>query len=86
MKKPHLRATHPASITWSKRDGGRLHPVIEMIVVGKSCLEIVPLRNTGEKAVVHAKSAPIHDHIGHYLGRALAIAFRAKLNSIARSS
>ena len=85
MKKPHLRATHPASITWLKRDGRRLRPVIEMIVVGKSCLDIVPLRDTGEKAVVRAKSALIHDHIGHYLGRAHAIAYRAKLNSIARS-
>lgn len=85
MKKPHLRATHPASITWLKRDGGRLRPVIEMIVVGKSCLDIVPLRDTGEKAVVRAKSALIHDHIDHYLGRALAITFCTKLNSIARS-
>jgi len=84
MTKPHVHATHPALIARLKRADGHLRAVIDMIEVGKPCLEIAQQLQAVEKAVVNAKRALIHDHLDHCLGADHSPADRDELKTISR--
>ena len=84
MTKPHVHATHPALIARLKRADGHLRAVIDMIEVGKPCLEIAQQLQAVEKAVVNAKRALIHDHLDHCLDADHSPADRDELKTISR--
>ncbi|KNX40142.1 Copper-sensing transcriptional repressor CsoR [Roseovarius tolerans] len=84
MTKPHVHATHPALVARLKRADGHLRAVIEMIEVGKPCLEIAQQMQAVEKAVVNAKRALIHDHLDHCLDAEHSPADRDELKAISR--
>lgn len=84
MTQPHLHATHPALIARLKRADGHLRAVIEMIEAGKPCHDIAQQLHAVEKAVINAKRALIHDHMGHCLDTDHSAEDRAALKSIAR--
>lgn len=67
MTQPHLHASHPAIIKRLKKAHGHLGSTIDMLVVGRSCLDIAQQLQAVEKAVQQAKKALIQDHLDHCL-------------------
>ncbi|MEO5606489.1 MAG: metal-sensing transcriptional repressor [Polaromonas sp.] len=67
MTQPHIHASHPAMIKRLKRASGHLNSTIEMLIAGRSCLDIAQQLQAVEKAVQHAKKALIQDHLDHCL-------------------
>jgi len=84
MSKPHVHASHPALVARLKRADGHLRAVIEMIEVGKPCLEVAQQMQAVEKAITNAKRALIHDHMDHCLDAEGSETDRAELRTIAR--
>lgn len=60
-------ASHPGVVKRLKRANGHLKSVIDMIEVGKPCLDIAQQLHAVEAALAKAKSELIHDHIEHCL-------------------
>ncbi len=67
MTHPHVHASHPDLIKRLKRANGHLSSTIEMLVAGRSCLDIAQQLQAVEKAVHNAKKALIQDHLDHCL-------------------
>jgi len=84
MAEPQVHASHPSLIARLKRADRHLRAVIEMIEVGKSCLEVVQQLQAVEKAVANAERVLIHDHIDHCLDAEESDADRAELRAITR--
>ncbi|MBG6073889.1 DNA-binding FrmR family transcriptional regulator [Polaromonas sp. CG_9.7] len=67
MKQPHTHASHPAIIKRLRKAGGHLSSTIEMLVQGRSCLDVAQQLQAVEKAIQQAKKALIQDHLDHCL-------------------
>ena len=63
--------THPKIIKRLKRADGHLQTIINMIEVGRPCMEIAQQLQAVESAVLNAKKALIHDHIDHCLNQSI---------------
>lgn len=71
MNEPHLHTSHPQVLNRLKRADGHLHNVLEMLVQGKPCMDIVQQLHAVERAIAAAKKALIHDHLDHCLAQAV---------------
>ena len=69
MNEPHLHSSHPQVLNRLKRADGHLHNVLEMLIQGKACLDIVQQLHAVERAIAAAKKALIHDHLDHCLAQ-----------------
>ena len=67
MTQAHIHASHPAIIKRLKRANGHLASTIEMLMAGRSCLDVAQQLQAVEKAVQQAKKALIQDHLDHCL-------------------
>lgn len=67
MTQPHTHASHPAIIKRLKKANGHLSSTIDMLAVGRSCLDIAQQLQAVEKAIQQAKKALIQDHLDHCL-------------------
>ena len=67
MKKPHIHASHPAVITRLKKANGHLNSTIEMLVDGRTCLDVAQQLQAVENAIHQAKKVLIQDHLDHCL-------------------
>ncbi len=64
---PHLHDSHTAVVKRLKRASGHLLKVIEMVEVGRPCLDLAQQLHAVESAVHAAKKSLIHDHLDHCL-------------------
>lgn len=71
MNELHLHSSHPQVLNRLRRADGHLHNVLEMIVQGKPCPDIVQQLHAVERAIAAAKKALIHDHLDHCLAEAV---------------
>ena len=55
MKKPHIHESHPAVITRLKKANGHLSSTIEMLVEGRTCLDVAQQLQAVENAIHQAK-------------------------------
>ena len=62
-----LHETHPNIVKRLRRAEGHLRSIVEMLVAGRSCLDITQQLHAVEKAIANAKRTLIHDHIDHCL-------------------
>lgn len=67
MKKPHIHESHPAVITRLKKANGHLSSTIEMLVDGRTCLDVAQQLQAVENAIHQAKKVLIQDHLDHCL-------------------
>ena len=67
MKKPHIHEPHPAVITRLKKANGHLNSTIEMLVDGRTCLDVAQQLQAVENAIHQAKKVLIQDHLDHCL-------------------
>lgn len=67
MKKPHIHASHPAVIKRLKKANGHLSSTIEMLVDGRTCLDVAQQLQAVENAIHQAKKVLIQDHLDHCL-------------------
>ena len=67
MKKPHIHASHPAVIKRLKKANGHLNSTIEMLVDGRTCLDVAQQLQAVENAIHQAKKVLIQDHLDHCL-------------------
>ncbi|MBA6243703.1 MULTISPECIES: metal-sensing transcriptional repressor [Psychrobacter] len=67
MKKPHIHESHPAVITRLKKANGHLNSTIEMLVDGRTCLDVAQQLQAVENAIHQAKKVLIQDHLDHCL-------------------
>ncbi len=67
MTHHHTHASHPAIIKRLKRASGHLSSTIDMLLKGRTCLDIAQQLQAVEKAVQQAKKALIKDHMDHCL-------------------
>lgn len=67
MTPPHIHESHPAIIKRLKKANGHLSSTIEMLTVGRSCLDIAQQLQAVENAIEQAKKALIQDHLDHCL-------------------
>lgn len=67
MNQPHIHTSHPAVIKRLRRASGHLGSTIEMLVQGRTCLEVAQQLQAVEKAIQQAKKALIQDHLDHCL-------------------
>jgi DNA-binding FrmR family transcriptional regulator len=84
MTTPHRHATHPALVARLRRANGHLRFVIEMIEMGRPCLEVAQQIQAVEKAVASAKRTLIHDHVDHCLDAGGSETDLTELKAIAR--
>lgn len=63
----HTHETHPEIVKRLRRADGHLKGVIEMIEIGRSCLDIAQQLHAVEKAIAQAKKTLIQDHLDHCL-------------------
>jgi DNA-binding FrmR family transcriptional regulator len=66
-----IHASHPAVIARLKRAHGHLASVIQMIEMGRPCVDLAQQLHAVEKAVANAKRELIQDHIDHCLEDAI---------------
>ncbi len=66
-EKPHIHETHPAIVKRLRRADGHLRSIIEMIEVGRPCIDVAQQLHAVEKAVAQAKKTLIQDHLDHCL-------------------
>ncbi|WP_114944625.1 metal-sensing transcriptional repressor [Microvirga calopogonii] len=62
-----IHASHPDIIARLKRAHGHLASVIQMIEVGRPCVDLAQQLHAVEKAISNAKRELIQDHIDHCL-------------------
>ncbi|MEJ6067281.1 metal-sensing transcriptional repressor [uncultured Psychrobacter sp.] len=67
MKKPHIHGSHPAVIKRLKKANGHLNSTIEMLVDGRTCLDVAQQLQAVENAIHQAKKVLIQDHLDHCL-------------------
>lgn len=67
MSEEHRHQSHPDVINRLKRANGHLRKVIEMIELGRPCLDVAQQLHAVEKAVANAKTTLIEDHLDHCL-------------------
>lgn len=67
MKKPHIHGSHPAVIKRLKKANGHLNSTIEMLVDGRTCLDVAQQQQAVENAIHQAKKVLIQDHLDHCL-------------------
>jgi uncharacterized protein len=67
-----IHASHPTIIARLKRAHGHLASVIQMIEVGRPCVDLAQQLHAVEKAIASAKRELIQDHIDHCLEDATA--------------
>lgn len=67
MKQPHTHASHPAIIKRLRKASGHLSSTIEMMVQGRTCLDVAQQLQAVEKAIQQAKKTLIQDHLDHCL-------------------
>jgi DNA-binding FrmR family transcriptional regulator len=67
-----IHASHPDVIARLKRAHGHLASVIQMIEVGRPCVDLAQQLHAVEKAIANAKRELIQDHIDHCLEDATA--------------
>lgn len=82
VEHPHLHTTHPEIVKRLKRADGHLRAIIEMIEMGRSCLEISQQLHAVEKAIGQAKKTLISDHLDHCLEEAVGTLGRDERRSI----
>ena len=82
MKKPHIHESHPAVITRLKKANGHLNSTIEMLVEGRTCLEVAQQLQAVENAIHQAKKILIQDHLDHCLEDLLGAVDKDQQNSI----
>jgi DNA-binding FrmR family transcriptional regulator len=63
----HVHQTHPEIIKRLKRAEGHLRSVIDMVEVGRPCLDLAQQLHAVEKAIGEAKRTLIRDHLDHCL-------------------
>ena len=74
---PHTHESHTAVAKRLKRASGHLLKVIEMIEVGRPCLDLAQQLHAVESAIHEAKKALIHDHLDHCLDAAVVSSGKA---------
>tara|TARA_R110000772_G_scaffold118440_2_gene224073 strand:+ start:2585 stop:2851 length:267 start_codon:yes stop_codon:yes gene_type:complete len=84
MTKYDTHASHEAVIIRLRKADGHLRAVIEMIEIGKPCLDIAQQLQAVEKAITNAKRVLIHDHMDHCLDADGWDADRTELKAIAK--
>jgi uncharacterized protein len=67
MSTGHRHETHPAIVKRIKRAEGHLRSIIEMIEVGRPCLDLAQQLHAVEKAIGQAKKTLIQDHLDNCL-------------------
>lgn len=67
MSEHHQHQTHPEIVKRLRRAEGHLKTIIQMIVDGRSCVDVAQQLHAVEKAVAVAKKTLIHDYIDHCL-------------------
>ncbi|MFK4001968.1 metal-sensing transcriptional repressor [Psychrobacter namhaensis] len=82
MKKPHIHESHPAVITRLKKANGHLNSTIEMLVEGRTCLDVAQQLQAVENAIHQAKKILIQDHLDHCLEDLLGAVDKDQQNSI----
>ena len=82
MKKPHIHEFHPAVITRLKKANGHLNSTIEMLVEGRTCLDVAQQLQAVENAIHQAKKILIQDHLDHCLEDLLGAVDKDQQNSI----
>ena len=82
MKKPHIHESHPAVITRLKKANGHLNSTIEMLVEGRTCLDVAQQLQAVENAIHQAKKILIQDHLDHCLEDLLGAVDKDRQNSI----
>ena len=82
MKKPHIHESHPAVITRLKKANGHLNSTIEMLVEGRTCLDVAQQLQAVENAIHQAKKILIQDHLDHCLEDLLGAVDQDQQNSI----
>lgn len=73
----HAHASHTAVVKRLKRASGHLLKVIDMIEVGRPCLDLAQQLHAVESAIHAAKKALIHDHLDHCLDAAVVSSGKA---------
>ena len=82
MKKPHIHESHPAVITRLKKANGHLSSTIEMLVEGRTCLDVAQQLQAVENAIHQAKKILIQDHLDHCLEDLLGAVDKDQQDSI----
>lgn len=82
MKKPHIHASHPAVIKRLKKANGHLNSTIEMLVDGRTCLDVAQQLQAVENAIHQAKKILIQDHLDHCLEDLLGSVDKEQKDSI----
>ena len=82
MKKPHIHASHPAVIKRLKKANGHLNSTIEMLVDGRTCLDVAQQLQAVENAIHQAKKVLIQDHLDHCLEDLLGSVDKKQKDSI----
>ena len=67
MTHPHTHTSHSAIIKRLRRASGHLSSTLEMLVQGRTCLDVAQQLQAVEKAIQQAKKALIRDHLDHCL-------------------
>ena len=71
MPEDHRHTTHPEIVKRLKRAEGHLRSIVEMIEVGRSCVDIAQQLHAVEKAICQAKKTLIQDHLDNCLEEAV---------------
>lgn len=82
MAEKHVHASHPEIVKRLKRAAGHLQGVIEMIEVGRPCLDIAQQLHAVEAAIASAKRTLIHDHLDHCLDHVVGAVPRSERGPI----
>ena len=82
MKKPHIHASHPAVIKRLKKANGHLNSTIEMLVDGRTCLDVAQQLQAVENAIHQAKKVLIQDQLDHCLEDLLGSVDKEQKDSI----
>lgn len=81
-ERAHIHETHPEIVKRLKRADGHLKGTIEMIEVGRSCLEVAQQLHAVEKAIAQAKRTLIQDHLDHCLEDVVGALSRERRHSL----
>ena len=82
MSNLHLHQTRPDISKRLKRAEGHLRSVIEMIEVGRPCLDLAQQLHAVERAIGQAKKTLIQDHLDHCLDDAVDQPAKVRRQSI----
>jgi uncharacterized protein len=77
-----IHRSHAETVKRLKRAEGHLRSVIEMIEVGRPCLDIAQQLHAVEKAISQAKRTLIQDHLDHCLEDAVGPLPRERRRSV----